>query len=268
MYKSSEYPFLYYFSIFDPFTDRLSAGMTGRKGGVSRQPFGSFNLALHCGDDDDAVLENRNRLCEALKIDISSYTCAEQIHSSEAKAVGTRDMGSGAISYGTSIRGTDALMTDRRGILMNIHIADCVPLIIYDPENHAGALVHAGWKGTASRVAQKTVLQMKETYGSRPESMIAALGPSIGSCCFEIGDDTADKLQSGFPYEKNIIIKKEGSTYADLWIANGEQLLRAGLKKENIESARICTSCHTEEFYSYRADRGKTGRFSAYLLLK
>lgn len=268
MYKSSEYPFLYHFSLFDSFSARLSAGVTGRQGGISDAPYDSFNTALHCGDETEAVIGNRKRLCEALHIDFSAYTCSEQIHGSESAAVAESQKGAGCRDYGSTIKGTDALMTDRKGILLNIHLADCVPLIFYDWKKHTGALVHAGWKGTAAGIAEKTVRAMNEAFGSSPESILAAIGPSIGPCCFEIGSDTADKIESGFNYSTDVISREENGIHADLWKANEEQLLEAGLKQHNIESAGICTSCHNDEFYSYRAEGGQTGRFSAYLLLK
>jgi len=244
------------------------AGISGREGGVSLSPWNSFNTALHCGDDNEAVWTNRKRLCSALGTDFSAYTSGEQIHGSKGRVVKEGERGSGAYSYETSLKGTDALLTNRQGILLNIHVADCVPIILYDSTKRAGALVHAGWKGTADNIAERTVNQMVREFGSNPADIYGALGPSIGPCCFEVGEDTAEKLMKSFPYKGEIISRRDNRIYGDLWKANKEQLILSGVKKENLESANICTCCRTDMFFSYRADGGITGRFSAFLLLK
>jgi len=268
MIKSDRYPFIYFFSLFDRFSDHLTAGITGREGGVSPSPWNSFNTALHCGDDSEAVKENRRRLCSALGTDPSAYTCGEQIHDCKGRIVRQGERGSGAFSCESSLRGTDALLTDRTGILLNIHVADCVPLILYDSVKRAGALVHAGWKGTAANIAKRTVSRMVSEFASDPKDIFGAMGPSIGPCCFEIGEDTAERLTTGFPYRNEIVTRRNHRIFGNLWKANEEQLLQSGLKKENMESAGICTCCHHDEFFSYRAEAGNTGRFSAFLLLK
>lgn len=268
MYRSEEFPFIYSFPILEKFRDKLRAGVTGREGGVSHSPFNSFNTALHTGDDKEAVIENRKRLCSALDIEFSSYTCAEQVHGSRIRIIYPAEKGRGRADYGDSISQTDSLITFHSEILINIHLADCIPVILYDYKKNIGALAHAGWKGTAGLIALKTAEEMISSLGCRPETIVAAIGPGIGSCCFEIGSDTAEKLADSFSYSPDVIKESEGIYHCDLEKANVEQLLSCGIKKENIECASACTSCRKDEFYSYRADGGTTGRFSAFLLLR
>jgi YfiH family protein len=203
----------------------------------------------------------------ALQIPFTYYTCAEQKHGTQVVVVNKDLRGKGREEYASSIKDADALIVREKNILIAIHLADCVPLVVYDREKHIGALIHSGWKGTAQQITIKTINYMIENMGCSGENMIAGIGPSISDCCFQIGSDTADKLQSGFTYSPGVITRRKDSLYADLKQANREQLLWSGLKTENIEIAPICTSCENDKFHSYRAESGKTGRFSTYLML-
>jgi YfiH family protein len=268
MYKSDKFPFLYFFNLFKPFEGELTAGITGRNDGVSSGPFSSFNTALHCGDDPEAVLQNRQKLCTALGIEFQSYTCASQVHEASPAIIWNDQKGAGRDNYNDSLNAKDALITGEKGIMLNIHVADCIPLILYDAKQKIGALAHAGWKGTVKNIAVETVTQMIRELNCHSENIYGAIGPSIGSCCFEIGEETAETIKNSFPYQNPIVIQKDGRYFADLQEANREQLLNCGISEDHIETARICTSCENGDFYSYRADKGTTGRFSAFLYIK
>jgi len=267
MYRTDEKPQLYRWNIFDKYSHAVNIGISSRSGGISSPPFNSFNQALHCGDKTESVIENRMILCRSQDIPFGDYTCAEQTHSANILIVDENDRGAGRNDYNKSISNTDALIVRNSNIMINIHLADCVPIAIYDYKNNTGALIHAGWKGTAQLIALKTVEFMKRELGSHQENLIAGIGPSISSCCFEIGEDTAGILNDCFDYSTKVI-RKDGNKYrADLKEANKEQLISTGIEAANIETSQICTSCSHNQFYSYRVDGGKTGRFSAFFTI-
>lgn len=261
MYRTNENPPIYRWKIFDGFKNKINAGVTGR------EPMEDFNQALHTGDNDISVINNRKKLCASQGIPFELYTCAQQTHGVNIKVVGRESAGLGRDSYKNSIHDADALIVTEGDIMINIHIADCVPITLYDHKANIGALVHSGWKGTAKEICIKTIDYMIKELSCSQDTIIAGIGPSIDPCCFQIGADTAKELESRFPYSSNVIKRQNGHIYGDLKQANREQLLRCGIKDEYIELSTICTSCSNKSFYSYRADSGKTGRFGAFLTL-
>lgn len=268
MYRTDKNPPLYRWEIFDKYAHLLEAGISCRSGGVSQGEYSSFNQALHCGDKISHVLKNRKILCRALNVPYERYTCAEQTHGAQILTVTETECGAGRDRYDSSIKNTDALLVGGNNIMINIHLADCVPVALFDVEKKIGALVHAGWKGTAQLIALKTVEMMINQMHCRPEDIIAGIGPSIGSCCFEINRETAEKLRADFKYSSEVIVKADKKYHADLKAANKEQLLFTGIKLKKIEISPICTCCSHEDFFSYRAHKGKTGRFAAFMVLK
>jgi polyphenol oxidase len=175
------------------------------------------------------------------------YTNLKQTHSDMIFAAEDRH---GCIGEG------DALMSSTPGQRIGVRTADCVPLLLADPDHHAVAAVHAGWRGTVAEIAGKTVRRMQETYGSDVRRIRAAVGPAIGKCCFEVGPEVATQFTTWFP-------GVEISTHVDLAEANYRQLLLAGLRPEHIDASRICTMCDSERFHSYRRDRERSGRMVA-----
>jgi YfiH family protein len=153
----------------------------------------------------------------------------------------------------------DALMTDRPGLPIAVFSADCVPLLIYDTDARRLAVVHAGWRGTAQGVARAAVVALSDA-GGRPERFLAAVGPSIGPCCYEVDKPVIATLDHAFPGRWGAWVRSVGlgKWMLDLWAANEEQLLRAGLRGDRIDNPRLCTGCRTDLFYSYR--RGHKGR--------
>lgn len=244
----------------------LCHGVTGRSGGVSIEPYGSLNLALHVGDDSQAVLENRRRLCQTMGARLCQLTMAQQTHEDHVVAVGDCECGRGAGSYQDALAHTDALMTNVPEVPLMICVADCVPVILYDPVQRACAVVHDGWRGTAAKLAAKTVLAMRLAYGSLPEHVLAYIGPSISAPHFEVSEDTADRFRNmGYG---SCVIQREDMRNIDLWQANTNLLLDAGLRPEHISITQSCVFENKGKFFSYRRDGGVTGRMGAFAMIR
>lgn len=244
-------------------------GITGRQGGVSKVPYDSLDMALHVGDDAEAVIENRRRFFAALGLDANRLVTPNQVHGDHIEVVTEREAGRGAKAYDDSISETDALITNTPNLPLMLCYADCTPILFLDPVQRAIGIAHGGWKGTVARIAQKTAERMQQEFGTKPENLLAAIGPSIGPCCFEVGEEVADKFREAFPgHEAELIDESGQKPHVSLWQANRLQLLEAGLLPEHIELANYCTSCHHDQLFSYRADGGKTGRLAAILAIK
>lgn len=240
-----------------------------RYGGVSKPPFDSMNLALHVGDDAADVVENRRRFLGMLGLDFDRLTTPEQIHGDKIVRVGENEAGCGRLSYADAIPGTDALMTNVPGIPLMLCFADCTPILFFDPVHRAAAIAHGGWKGTVRSIAAKTVRAMEEAYGTRPEDCIAGIGPAIGPCCYEVGDEVAEEFRKAFSeFAEGILSEADGKIRLDLWQANRLQLRAAGLLPGHIDAAGVCTSCHADTFFSYRAEGPTTGRIAAVMAIK
>jgi YfiH family protein len=146
-----------------------------------------------------------------------------------------------------------------------LRFADCVPILLYDPEHHAIGIAHAGWRGTVAQVLTNTVNAMTETFGTEPRSLRACIGPSIGPCCYEIGSDVQAQVERAFPEHSRLLLTANGKLHLDLWQANALQLRALGVK--HIQVAGVCTAEHTHDFYSWRRENAKTGRFAALIAL-
>jgi len=257
------------YSIFNEHREIVHVIST-RLGGTSKDPYDSLNLGLHVGDEDESVLRNRAILCRALGIDRNRLVSASQVHGARVRIVTSEDSGKGALSQNDSIPETDALVTDVPGIPLMILVADCVIVSLYDPKEKVIALSHASWRGTLGGIAAATIAKMEESFGCRSENIIAGISPSIGPCCYEVGHDVIDAFLEKFPEDAKSFFPKFGGrkAYLDLWAANRIQLVRAGIKESNIESAEMCTSCRNDLFFSYRAQKKKTGRFCGLIMLK
>lgn len=173
----------------------------------------------------------------------------KQIHSDRVERV---NGGRGYLGEG------DALVTDRPGVLIGVRTADCVPILIADPEHRAVAAVHAGWRGTAEGITAKAVSRLTNEYGSKPEELHAALGPAIGPCCYEVGPDVAARFR---PWLSDLGEGKR--VHLDLSEVNQRQLTRVGLNPANIDTGSPCTNCGPAELHSYRRDGPKAGRMIA-----
>lgn len=221
-------------------------------------------MALHVGDEPKLVIENRKKVCSSLQLDFAALTCAEQVHGDKVAVVGKEEIGSGREDYDKNIAGADALVTDMAGVPLMLCYADCVPVVITDPARRVAAAVHAGWRGTVNNIVAKTLAVMKERFGSRGEDCLAAIGPSIGPCCYKVDSAVYDLGRSNLAgYEDFFTSIKTGEWSFDLQAANERQLLDGGLPPAGIAVSDICTSCNNELFFSHRAEQGKAGRFAA-----
>ena len=231
MYRTDENPPLYRWRIFDDFSSMINTGVTCRMGGHRGIPYGDFNQALHTGDDEESVIENRKILCQSQNLSFHNYTCARQTHGANIHVVTAETTGKGRENYSTSISDTDALIVLKKNIMINIHLADCVPITVFDYRKKAGALIHSGWRGTVQLITKKTIKFMINDLDCSASNMIAGIGPSIGPCCFETGEDTALKISSSFNYSHEVIRKNHNHIHADLKQANLEQILSMGIKE-------------------------------------
>ncbi|WP_296902789.1 peptidoglycan editing factor PgeF [uncultured Megasphaera sp.] len=245
----------------------LRHGVTGKSGGVSEAPYTSLNLALHVGDNVKDVLENRRRLCATVGCSLAKLTMAEQTHEDHIVAVGPAEAGCGAGSYADALAHTDALMTNLPGVPLMLCIADCVPVIVYDPVKKACAVIHDGWRGTVQRLAAKTIFAMRLAYGSQPQDLLAYVGPSISRAHYEVSEDTAMAFRRLGPQYGACAGEKDGVWSVDLWQANRLLLLEAGLAPQHIDVTESCAFAEDGKFYSYRRDGGHTGRMGAFAVI-
>ncbi|MCM3626434.1 peptidoglycan editing factor PgeF [Paenibacillus glycanilyticus] len=254
--------------------DRLTAGFTGRSGGVSEEPWTSLNVGLHVGDADADVVRNRELIAEAIGWPFEAWTCGEQVHGCEVFQVTEGERGKGRLSRDSAIADTDGLMTNIPGVLLASFYADCVPLYFYDPEHQAVALAHAGWKGTVQQIASRTIEAMGQQYGTRPEQLLCAIGPSISDCCYEVDGFVIDKLQPlvdklagklNSSLEQMMTLVENGKAMVNLKQINRHIMLEAGILPIHIELSEWCTGCSTDQFFSHRKEGGKTGRMASWI---
>jgi polyphenol oxidase len=245
---------------------------------------GELNLGFTDSDDRKIVAANRGLFVTEASAgkDVLGLVTLRQIHSSLIHRVSSSDVhenGTVAVLQG------DGLMTHEPGVLLSIQTADCIPVLVVDRKNRAVAAFHAGWRGTVARIVENGVGRMRTEFGSRPEHLMASIGPGIGQCCYAVGEEVRDQFESQFLYAPELFREVYDSDpvrekypmlfltarapghsdlgpamHLDLVEANRRQLLAAGLKKAAISLAGQCTGCHTDRFFSHRAERGFTGR--------
>ncbi len=255
---------------FDSFPEDVAVhGISARLGGVSTGSYDSLNLGLHVQDDADKVRENRRRFLAGLGLNAQQLVTPEQVHGIHVARVGKDESGRGAKEYGDCIPQTDALITNEPGLPLLLCFADCTPILFVDTEKRAVGIAHAGWKGTVGRIAQATVLRMEQEFDTDPTDLLVGIGPAIGPCCYEVGENVAAKFAAAFPgHEQEIIHEQDGKPHVDLWQANMQALLDAGVPRANIDRADTCTACQHKWYFSYRADGGRTGRLGAVIALR
>jgi YfiH family protein len=202
--------------------------------------------------------------------DPACLTTGKQVHGSNVAVILDNDKGSGALDPSSRIPDTDAMITNLVEIPLLILIADCAAVGLYDPVNKAIGIAHAGWRGTAAAIACETVAEMKKNFGSHPGEMLASISPAIGRCCYEVGEEVVHSFRETFGEltDPFFTLNNEGKMHLDLKQANMSQLMNMGLRRERIEAAGICTACHTDLFYSHRAEGSKTGRFGSIIMLR
>ena len=238
-----------------------------RLGGVSTGQYAAMNLSLSGGDKKENVLENYKRLCACAGIDINHLVLSRQTHTNNVKEVTENDCGTGI--FKESFNDVDGLITNRRGVALVTQYADCTPLLFCDPTRKVIATSHAGWRGTVKEIGKVTVQKMVYEYGCNRWDIIAAIGPAIGVCCYEVDDPVIAEFKK-IPYLNlnNIVFPKEDGKYMlDLKEANRQILVNAGISPDNIDVADLCTCCNSAELHSHRATGGKRGNLAAIIEL-
>lgn len=232
-----------------------------RHGGVSPEPWGSLNVGGTVGDDLKRVQENRILSFRALGCGPETIFDVWQVHSADVVCVRAPR------PTGESYRQADIILTDQENVTLFMRFADCVPLLLHDPGLGVIGVAHAGWMGTLRDVAASTVDAMKRNYGSNPADIVVGIGPSIGPDHYEIGADVILQVMQKFGDDSERVLKSHhGKIHFNLWEANRMLLERAGI--EQIEISGICTACNTLDWYSHRAEKGRTGRFGALIALQ
>lgn len=242
---------------------------TTREGGVSEGIFSSLNLSFTRGDREEAVRENFRRVSEAFEIPMERFVFTDQTHTDHVRVVTAEDAGKG-LTRQRDYTDVDALITNEPGLMLSAFFADCVPLYFVDPLHRAIGLAHSGWRGTVAGIGAKTIEKMTEVYGSRPQDLLCAIGPSICRDCYEVGEEVAEEFEKVFGTSAGSILKKRnGGKYdLDLWEANRIILTEAGVPKEQIAVTDLCTCCNEKMLFSHRASAGKRGNLAAFLCLK
>ncbi len=244
---------------FDLLADLVHAVFT-RHGGVSPPPWDTLNVGGTVGDDPQNVRENRIRAFLALERNPDSMFDSWLIHNTGVIYVDApRDLTCKPPQ-------ADILLTDKPEVTLFMRYADCVPILLFDPVHRAIALAHAGWLGTMRNVARVAVDALRRGYGTDPSQVRAVIGPAIGPDHYEVGEDVVAMARTVFDEQADQVLIPHGDRWCfDLWQANRLQLRAAGVQQ--IEIAQICTACHLEDWYSHRAEWGKTGRFGVLLAL-
>jgi len=238
----------------------LKHGIFTRLGGVSTAPWSSLNLGGTVGDSPDAVRENHRRMMAALGMEDRQVCTVWQVHSADTVIAQARVPGRRWLAR------ADGLVTDQPGLPLAMRFADCTPILLYDPVRHVAGIAHAGWRGTVLGAGVSALHAMQAAYGSRPQDVQAGIGPSIGPDHYQVGEEVVMAIGQAFGGVDGLIRRADdGSAYLDLWAANRLALERAGV--EQIEIAGLCTATHISEFFSHRAEAGRTGRFGAVIAL-
>jgi YfiH family protein len=236
----------------------LTHAVLTRIGGVSREPYATLNLGHTVGDDLSAVEENHRRALGALGLEPGQVVSPYQVHGARVGLVGPAHLG--AVQPAT-----DALVTGLPSVPLLMRFADCTPVLFFDPVRRAVGMAHAGWRGLVAGSVPATVRTLAERCDCDPANLWAGIGPTIGPCCYEVGPEVVAAVEAACPPGTHVVRRVYGRTYLDLPAAVQAQLCAAGVRQ--IEDAGLCTACHVDEFFSHRAEHGRTGRFGVVIEL-
>lgn len=282
--KSFEHDDLHYFRFHElPQNGVAQHAVFSRRGGVSAAPFDSLNLSVSVPDEREHVYANRRRAYGLFGRDTDTVVHAHLVHGADVARVTQAD-------NGTWLTHVDGLITDQPGCVLTMNYADCAPIFLYDPRRRAIGLGHAGWRGTVIDLPGAMVRAMAEQFASNPADLVAAVGPCIGPCCYEVGEDVIAAVEAAFERPVELLRSADHGPRTtddeessdrrpssvdripggrrlnfDLPEANRRNLRNAGVA--NIELSGYCTACRTDLFFSHRAERGRTGRFGAVFAL-
>jgi YfiH family protein len=236
-------------------------GVFTRAGGVSQGPWSSLNLGGNVGDDPEAVFENFRRVFDVLGVSEDHACAVWQVHSADTVVV------DGPVSGRRWVALADGMVTEKADTPLVMRFADCVPVLLHDPVQEVIGVAHAGWRGTVQGAGVSVVRTMVDGFGSSVENIRAGIGPSIGPDCYQVGEEVVAAVDAYFGDNHGLIKRdpSDGTAYLNLWEANAVDLRRNGV--EQVEVAGICTATNTHEFFSHRAENGKTGRFVAVISL-
>ena len=244
-------------------------GFSTRLGGVSKGIWESMNLGFGRGDQRENVEENFKRIAQAIGFREENIVTSDQTHTTNVRKITEEDRGNGIVRE-RKFHDVDGMVTDVPGIVLTTFYADCVPLYFVDPVRKAIGLSHSGWRGTVGRIGQITVERMSREYGTRPEDLTVAIGPSICRACYEVSEDVIEQFRQNFSedlWEKLYDVKENGKYQLDLWEANRQILLEAGVSPERILTPGLCTCCNPHLLFSHRASKGQRGNLAAFLEL-
>lgn len=262
-------PYLSFKALDD--TGMVINGFSTRLGGASKGKFATMNFSYSRKDDPADVLENYTRMAAALQVDRDRMVVSYQTHTVNVRRVTEADEGKGVIRD-RDYRDVDGLITDVPGLTLVTFYADCVPLYLVDPVRRAVGLSHSGWRGTVRRMGRVTLEAMKEAFGTKPQDVIAAIGPSICRDCFEVGEEVTEEFKKAFHsrYQDELYCPngKPGKYQLDLWKANEIILQEAGVWSENIHTTNICTMCNSDYLFSHRRVGEERGNLAAFLCIR
>jgi YfiH family protein len=241
------------------------AAFSTRAGGASPAPFESLNLGLHVGDQAERVLENRRRLWTALGLDPSAPAGAQQIHGDGCALVAAGDRGRGARNWDRAVANADGLVTTERGLPLFVLSADCALLALAAPEGRGCAAVHAGWRGLAAGVVERTAAVLGERSGCPAGELRAFVGPMLAEECFQVREDFVAAIRSAWGREEAdplLASDRSGLLHFRYDLAVRRRLDSAGVRPQNVEAVGLCTACRQDLFFSHRASGGRAGRMA------
>ena len=240
----------------------VAHGFTSKLGGVSHGKIEGLNLGFRVGDDKNDVLKNYQLVSQDLELPFENIVAAKQIHSADIRIIGDAEKGYG-IAKADEVIECDGLVTSVPNVPLCVFYADCVPILLADSDAGVIAAVHSGWRGTVKQIAGSVVDVMCKEFGASPQNIKAAIGPSIGRCCFETGGEVAEQFN-----EDLVTTDANGKLKVDLWEANRRILQGKGLVDANIDIFGLCTICHSDKLYSYRTHGENTGRMGAFIMIR
>ncbi len=244
----------------------IRAFSTTRHGGVSKGKFGEFNINPYCGDDPLSVAANRQLLASELGVDNGHIVMPHQVHQTRCRVITPEFLNLSEEEQRESLEGVDAVMTQVKELCIGVSTADCIPLLFYDPVHVATAAVHAGWRGTVARIAEKALATMGHSFGTEPKDVKVVIGPGISLESFEVGDEVYEQFaEAGFCMDK--IARRYAKWHLDLPKANSITLQECGVRLENITLSGICTYCQVADFFSARRLGADSGRIYTAIMI-
>lgn len=251
-------------------TGIVTSAFSTRLGGVSEGYYSSLNLSFDRGDDPLKVLENFKRIGASMGVKVEDMVLSKQTHTTNVRVVTAEDKGKGVMQE-RNYTDVDGMITNVPGICLVTSYADCVPLYFVDPVKKAIGLSHSGWRGTVGKIGKNTVQLMQENFGSKPEDLLAAVGPSVCMDCYEVSEDVIEQFKEAFEkkYREDLFYKKENGKYQlNLWKANELIFLESGILPEHMAITNVCTHCNSKILYSHRTMGNNRGNLCAFLALK